>query len=378
MSADVDTIVVGAGVVGLAIAAELARRGAAPLLLERHGRCGMETSSRSSEVIHAGLYYPPGSLKARLCVEGRDLLYRFAAEHGFAASRIGKLLVATGEAEIARLEHIAATAAANGVGDLLRLSGRDARRLEPELVCDVAYLSPSTGIIDSHALMLALEGEITAAGGEAVYLCDVKRIAAEPGGDFALETERDGETTRLTARRLVVAAGLQTTALAATLWPGTGAAPSGYTPPATRFAKGHYFALAGKAPFSHLVYPIPGDGGLGIHLTLDTAGAARFGPDVEWIDGSDYRFEDAAGERRRRFEVAIRRWWPGLPDDALRPGYTGIRAKLSRPGEPAADFAIHGPRQHGLSRLVTLYGIESPGLTASLAIARHVAGLLAD
>ncbi|MFN3869024.1 MAG: NAD(P)/FAD-dependent oxidoreductase [Hyphomicrobiaceae bacterium] len=375
MTPDVETVVVGAGVIGLAIAAELARRGAAPLLLDRNARCGAETSSRNSEVIHAGLYYPHASLKARLCVEGREQLYRFAARAGVAAQRIGKLLVANGDAEIAHLQRIAAMAARNGVADLVWLSAAEARGLEPELVCDAACFSPSTGIVDSHALMLALEGQIAAAGGEIVLLADVTRISHMPGGDFQLVIDRDGEASRITARRVVMSAGLDASRLASTLWPPIAVGASRYTPPATRLAKGHYFTLTGKAPFSRLIYPMPGEGGLGIHLTLDTGGAARFGPDVAWIDGIDYSFDDPTGERRRRFEAAIRRWWPGLPEAALQPGYTGIRPKLSGPDEPTADFAIHGPRDHGIARLVALYGIESPGLTASLAIARYVADL---
>ena len=370
MSADVETLVVGGGVVGLAIAAELARRGAAPLLVEQHARVGMETSSRNSEVVHAGLYYPPGSLKARLCVEGRERLYRFAAENGVTAKRIGKLVVATSNSEVPALEALAATAARNGVDDLEHLDAAAARALEPEVSCVAAFLSPSTGIVDSHGLMLALEGHIQANGGE-IALATRAVSLTRTGEHFAVQLESVGALTTLTARTLIVSAGLQASTLSAGLFNG-----SPYAPPQTHLAKGHYFTLAGRAPFSRLVYPMPPPGGLGVHLTLDTAGAARFGPDVQWIAEASYDFDDPEGERRRTFEREIRRWWPDLPSDALLAGYTGIRPKISRPGEPAADFAIHGPATHGIERLVALFGIESPGLTAALAIARYVAGLL--
>lgn len=392
MTADIDCLIVGAGVVGLAIARELARTGREVMVIDQHAQVGAETSSRNSEVIHAGLYYPPGSLKARLCIEGKALLYAFAAENGVTAKRLGKLLVATSPAEIPKLEAIAANAKASGVDDLAPLTPAQARTLEPELHCAAAYLSPSTGVIDSHGFMVALEGHIQAAGGQVVLSTRVKDIREE-GGLFRLvlaaahdttienpssngDRDTDDGSDSLTCRTLVLAAGLHTSQLAASLFANvahTNDKPAGYVPPATRFAKGHYFTLTGRAPFEHLIYPMPHDGGLGVHLTLDIAGDAKFGPDVTWVDRITYAFDDPDGQRRASFIDAIRQWWPNLPADALQPGYTGMRPKLSRQGEPAADFAIHGPEIHGRRDLVALYGIESPGLTASLAIARHVA-----
>lgn len=370
MSADVETIVVGGGVVGLAIARALTLAGHEVMLIERHNRVGTETSSRNSEVIHAGLYYPPGSLRARLCVAGKEMLYGFCAENGVTHRRCGKLLVATQAEEMAKLEAIAATAERNGVLDLQRLTADDVRALEPEVACVAAYLSPSTGVIDSHGYMQALEGHITARGGSVVLNTSVTGIAAGDGL-FALETLSGAERGALTARNLVLAAGLGATALGRMLtW------SAGYAVPETYPARGHYFALAGRAPFRHLVYPMPVGAWLGVHLTLDTGGRARFGPDIEWRDSVDYAFDEQGGERRRRFEAEIRRYWPGLPAGALHPDSVGVRPKIYREGEPVADFAIHGPRQHGIERLVALYGIESPGLTSSLAMAEHVARLL--
>ena len=373
MAADVETVVIGAGVVGLAIARAFALRGHEVLVLERHGRIGSETSARNSEVIHAGLYYPPGSLRAKLCVSGKALLYRFCADSGVAHLRCGKLLVATEEAEIAQLDAIAANAKANGVDDLRRLPAEEARRLEPELSCVAAYLSPSTGIVDSHGLMTALEGHLTAFGGGVVLNTAVTSLAAPGGatGDFQIASESGGETSRLTARNVVLAAGFGATALGRSL-----SYPGDYRVPETYPAKGHYFALSRRAPFNHLVYPMPQGAWLGVHLTFDVAHRAKFGPDIAWTDTVTYDFEDAGGARRAKFEHAIRRYWPGLPEAALQPDTVGVRPKIYRQGEPVADFAIHGPAAHGIPRLVALYGIESPGLTSSLAIGEHVAALL--
>jgi L-2-hydroxyglutarate oxidase LhgO len=368
--ADIDTIVVGAGVVGLAIASALARRGREVLVLERHDRVGAETSSRSSEVIHAGLYYPPGSLRAKACVLGKEMLYRFAAEAGIAVRRCGKLLVATSEAELPRLSAIAETAACNGIADLVPLSAAQARALEPEVCCVAALLSPSTGVIDSHGLMTALEGAIAAHDGAVVLNTAVTGIARSSDGTFRLDT-LGAERGCITCARLVLAAGLGATTLARLF-----AWPAPYAPPETYPAKGHYFALSGVAPFRHLVYPMPDGAWLGVHLTLDVAGRARFGPDLEWTDRVSYAFEDPDGARLARFEREIRRYWPGLPAGALHPDTTGIRPKLYRAGEPAADFAIHGPETHGVPGLVALYGIESPGLTSSLAVGEIVAGMV--
>lgn len=371
MSSDVETIVVGAGVVGLASAFALAQRGRPVMVLERNRRIGAETSARNSEVVHAGLYYPTGSLRARLCVEGKTRLYRFAAENAVAVNRCGKLLVATADEEIARLDAIAATAAANGVDDLVRLGADEARALEPEIACVGAILSPSTGVVDSHGLMAALEAHVTSRGGEVVLDAAVERVATRGDGTFALDVASAGTTSTITAARLVLAAGLGGSALGRTL-----RYRDGYVAPTTYPAKGHYFSLMGRAPFRHLVYPMPSGAWLGVHLTLDVGGHAKFGPDIDWVEAIDYAFDDADGRRRATFEREIRRWWPGLSDDALAPGYTGIRPKLYRPGEPVADFAIHGPERHGVAGLVALYGIESPGLTASLAIGELVARLI--
>jgi len=372
VAADFETVVVGAGVVGLAVARELARKGQSVILLERHDRTGTETSSRSSEVIHAGIYYAPGSLRAKLCVAGKELLYRFCAENGVAHRRCGKLLVATGEDEIGKLEAIAANAALNGVADLKRLSADDVRGLEPQVACVAAYLSPSTGIVDSHGLMQALEGHIAASGGEVVLNTSVVGISRRDDV-FAVETQSGGDAGVLTARQLVLAGGLGATALGRML-----VYRAGYLVPETYPARGHYYALDGKVPFQHLVYPMPTGAWLGVHLTLDVAGRARFGPDIEWRHSIDYTFDDEAGRRLARFEEEIRRYWPGLPEGALHPDSVGVRPKIYREGEPIADFAIHAEEQHGIPRLVALYGMESPGLTSSLAIGDYVAALLGE
>lgn len=370
MTPDVDTVVVGAGVVGLAVARALALRGRAVMVLERHGLIGSETSSRNSEVIHAGIYYDAGSLKAITCIDGKRRLYDFLKEHGVAHRRLGKLIVATAPEQLPVLADIRARAAANGVDDLEMLSKEQAGRLEPALACHGALLSPSTGILDSHGYMLALQGEFEATGGEVVPNADVAAIEALAEG-YRL-TMADGFA--LACRCLVVASGLWSSRLMRTLRP----LPTGYAVPETFYAKGNYFSLAVTAPFSRLIYPVPEPGGLGVHLTLDMAGRARFGPDVEWLDveepeAIDYR---VAAERGSRFYEAIRRYWPALPDGALLPDYAGVRPKLGRAGAAAGDFLLHGPAEHGLPGLVALYGIESPGLTASLAIADRVAGRL--
>ena len=372
MTPDVETVVIGAGVVGLAIARALAITGQEVMMLERHPGIGRETSSRSSEVIHAGLYYPPGTLKARLCVEGRSRLYDFARENGVPHRRYGKIVVATDAADILRLESLAATARANGVSDIALLSEAEAKALEPEIACVAALLSPSTGAIDSHALMVALEGHVRSRSGSVLLNTAVEGIDREANGVFSLTTRSAGETTtRLTARNLVIAAGLGASRLGRMLGAG-----SRYHPPETYPARGHYYTLDCAPPFRHLVYPLPGEGWLGIHLTLDVAGRARFGPDLEWREEPSTAFDAENGERLKRFEAEIRRYWPGLPDDALSPGYVGVRPKIYREGEAVSDFAIHDERTHGIPRLVALYGIESPGLTSSLAIADYVAAHL--
>jgi L-2-hydroxyglutarate oxidase LhgO len=361
---DIEAVVIGAGVVGLACARALALKGREVVVLERHGAIGTETSSRNSEVIHAGIYYPQGSLKARLCVAGRAALYDFLETRKLPHKRIGKLIVAGDAAEAAALEGIAGRARANGVTDLRALTGTEARALEPALRCEAALLSPSTGIVDAAAFMLALRGELEDAGGVIAFHTEFAR--AECGADgFAVQSGG----TRLKTKMLVNAAGLRTAHVARAI-EGFDAAHV----PDLYFARGNYFSCAARAPFSRLIYPAPsGDGGLGVHLTFDMGCGARFGPDVEWIAEMatpDYRVDPARGHA---FYAAIRRYWPALPDGALQPAYAGVRPKLAR-GD--SDFMISGPEAHGVPGLVNLFGIESPGLTASLAIADEVVGML--
>ena len=357
---DVECIVVGAGVVGLAIARTLARSGREVLVLEGGTGIGQGTSSRNSEVVHAGLYYTPNSMKARLCVAGREQLYAYCDARGVPYDRMGKLIVATSEAELPALGRVAAAAAANGV-TLTRLTAQQAQAMEPALHCVAALHSPCTGIIDSHALMLAYQGELEEAGGTVVCRAPVRGGAAS--GGYTLDVG-GAEPMTLTCRVLVNAAGLHAPALARAL---------GLPAPPAFMAKGSYYSLQGRAPFRRLVYPVPEPGGLGVHLTLDLGGQARFGPDVEWVTAEEY---DVDPRRADGFYAAIRRYWPGLPDGALTAGYAGIRPKITGPGEPAADFRIDGPASHGRGGLVQLFGIESPGLTASLAIGDYVGGLV--
>jgi L-2-hydroxyglutarate oxidase LhgO len=359
---EIECVVAGAGVIGLAVARALALAGYGVLVLERAYTIGFETSSRNSEVIHGGLYYPVSSLKARTCVAGRQRLYAYCQEHGVPHARIGKLIVATNEAEIPGLEGIAATARGNGVEDLEWLDQAQAQRLEPALRCIAALLSPSTGIIDSHALMLAYQGEAEAAGAIVVLRTPVLSGVALNDG-FKLNVGGDDPTT-IRCQFLVNAAGLYAPALAHAL---EGMPPE--TIPPAYFCRGVYFTLSGRAPFRRLIYPVPVAGGLGVHVTLDLAGQARFGPDVEWIPSIDYSVDPARGEV---FYAAVRTYWPDLRDGSLHPGYAGIRPKISGSGEPAADFVVQGPEAHGVPGLVNLYGIESPGLTASLPLADEV------
>jgi len=367
----VDAVVIGAGVVGLAIGRALALRGLETVVLERANAIGTGTSSRNSEVIHAGIYYPTDSLKARLCVTGRAQLYAYLADHGVAHRRCGKLLVATTSAQQARLAQIQAQAVRNGVGDLRLLGANELRAMEPELRAVAALHSPSTGIVDSHGLMLALQGDLEAAGGALALLSPVEGVVC--GRDAHVVQVGGDEPSELQASLVVNAAGLWAPDFAARI---VGIAPSQV--PVARYAKGNYFALAGRAPFSHLIYPVPEEAGLGTHLTLDLAGQARFGPDVQWIgpespDAIDYRVDP---QRAAAFEADIRRYWPGLPDGALQPAYSGVRPKLQAPGETAHDFVLQGPADHGVPGLMNLYGIESPGLTASLALADAVVSRL--
>lgn len=362
----VDSIVIGAGVIGLAVARALAQAGREVIVLEAESAIGMHTSSRNSEVIHAGIYYPKGSLKAQLCVAGRQALYRYCAERGVEHRRCGKLIVATSETQTPQLAKIRAQAAANGVADLAPLTAAEAIALEPQLHCVAALLSPSTGIIDSHAYMLALQGDAENAGAAFVFRSPVTggRIAAD-----GIELEVGGaEPMRLKAGTVVNSAGLHAQKLAASLE----GFPRSHVPP-TYYAKGNYYTLAGRSPFARLVYPVPEAAGLGVHLTIDLGGQARFGPDVEWIEHLDYEVDP---RRADGFYAAIRTYWPGLKDGDLMPGYCGIRPKIQAPHEPARDFLIEGPREHGVPGLVNLFGIESPGLTASLAVAGYVANKL--
>ncbi|GHU18666.1 FAD-dependent oxidoreductase [Betaproteobacteria bacterium] len=362
-------VVIGAGVVGLACARELAGRGIETIIVERHPTFGQETSSRNSEVIHAGLYYPTGTLKARFCVEGKRQLQAYCAERGIAHRRCGKLVVAAGEAQRAYLASLQQQAIANGVDDTRLLDKDEALRLEPELDCVAALHSPSTGIVDSHALMLSLLGEAENQGAVFSPNTTVRSIEVVEGAStLRLSIDSGGESMCLDAGRVVNAAGLSAVALARTL----PVYPDGLLPTAY-LAKGNYYALAGRTPFSRLIYPVPEPGGLGVHLTLDLGGQARFGPDVEWIEHIDY---DVDPRRAERFYAEIRKYWPSLPDASLQPAYCGIRPKITGPGEPNADFMIQGPEAHGISGLVNLLGIESPGVTACLVIARHVGELL--
>lgn len=390
---EIETVVIGAGVVGLACARALAQAGQEVVVLEQENAFGTATSARNSEVIHAGLYYPSGSARARLCVRGKALLYAFCASHGVPHRRCGKLVVACSDDELPRLDAVMAQAAANGVADLQRLSAAEARGLEPALACHGALLSPSTGIVDSHGLMLALLGDAEAHGAMLALQSPVRRGRVATGG---IELEVGGEVpSTLRARRVVNAAGLQACQLAAAI-EGLDARHV----PRPSYAQGAYFTLAGKAPFSRLVYPVPGTSShLGVHLTLDLGGQARFGPSFRWVEPGpqapasrppppegdrapwggpawpefDYRVDPADGAG---FADEVRRYWPALPDGALQPGYAGVRPKISGPGEPTADFRLDGEAVHGVPGLVNLFGIESPGLTAALAIGEDVAALL--
>jgi len=363
----VDSVVVGAGVVGLAAARALALAGREVLVLEAAAAIGTQTSSRNSEVIHAGIYYPQGSLKARLCVQGRQLLYAYCGERGVGHRRCGKLIVATAAEQVAQLQGIIAKAAANGVHDLVLLTREQVRALEPALECVAAVHSPSTGIVDSHGLMLALQGDLEHAGGMVACNSPLASARLTPRG-IELHAE-DG--TELRARTVVNAAGVQAPTLARRF-----AGLEARHVPGEYYAKGNYFTLSGRSPFARLIYPVPEAAGLGVHLTLDLGGQAKFGPDVQWVDSPDDLVVDPA--RGEAFYAEVRKYWPALPDGALQAGYAGIRPKISGPGEAARDFLIQGPAEHGVPGLVNLFGIESPGLTSSLAIGAMAAELLSN
>ncbi len=355
MAEAVDVVVIGTGVVGLACGRALALEGQDVVLLERHGQLGTETSSRNSEVIHAGIYYPAGSLKARLCVDGKAMLYRYCQEHGVAHQRCGKIIVASHADQLPILRQYREQATMNGAGELTWLTADEVAAMEPAVSAVAGVLSPSTGILDSHAYMLSLRGELEAAGAMIAFGTEVSGLARDGGGIRVSTPELE-----LIARWVINAAGLEAPHVAAWLCEAV---------PTAHYARGRYYAYEGRSPFSRLVYPVAEAGGLGVHVTLDLAGQARFGPDVAWIDEVDYTFDDS---RRSDFEAAILRYFPDLDPARMHPGYTGIRPKISGPGEPAADFRIDGPGDHGVPGLVNLLGIESPGLTASLAIARLV------
>ena len=351
-----DAVVIGAGVVGLAVARALALAGREVVILESEDAIGTHTSSRNSEVIHAGIYYPKGSLKARSCVQGKELLYEYCVSHGVPHKRTGKLIVATSDSQIPELKSIQQKAHGNGVSDVVWMTREQALALEPELRCVAALYSPSTGIIDSHALMLAYLGDAEAKGAMLALKSPLEKCEVVSDG-FVLQES-------IHAKILVNSAGLRA--------PSVATAMEGYRAelaPKEYYAKGNYYSLNRRNPFSRLVYPVPEPGGLGVHITLDLAGQARFGPDVEWVDRIAY---DVDPKRADRFYAAIRRYWPGLPDASLSPGYSGIRPKTAGPKDPAPDFQIQGPRAHGVPGLVHLFGIESPGLTASLALAGMV------
>lgn len=361
----VDCVVIGAGVVGLAVARALALSGRDVIVLEAAEAIGTMTSSRNSEVIHAGIYYAQHSLKARLCVQGRHMLYAYCEERGVGRVRCGKLIVATAEHQVPELLMVLAKAKANDVEDLVMLTRDEARTMEPELNCVAAVHSPSTGIVDSHALMLALQGDLENAGGVVVLNSTLLRSRVVLQG-IELETA-DG--TQLLARSVVNSAGLLASAVAGAI--------DGLNPkdvPKTYFAKGNYFALSGRSPFSRLIYPVPEAAGLGVHLTIDLGGQTKFGPDVQWVDSTDNLAVESS--RVDAFYAEVRKYWPSLPDGALMPGYAGVRPKVSGPGQVAGDFLIQGPAVHGVNGLVNLFGIESPGLTSCLAIGEYVSALL--
>jgi len=360
MSLQVQAVVIGAGAVGLACARALARAGKEVIILERNTDFGLETSARNSEVIHAGIYYPPGSLKAKMCVSGRKKLYAFCEEYGVEYSRCGKLIVATSERQVSELKNIQARALANGVDDLELLTASQAVALEPSLHALAALLSPSTGIINGRAYMLALLGDAEHHGASLALNSRVQSLQSTASG-LQLSVLCDGVEETLLADLVVNAAGHQSIALANTC-----DAVAAEKIPQAYLAKGNYFSLAGRSPFSRLIYPVPEPGGLGVHLTLDLGLQARFGPDVEWVQTEDYSVNP---QRAEVFYAAIRKYWPDLKDDALQPAYAGIRPKTVPQGSPDADFQVQGPDEHGVAGLVNFFGIESPGLTSSLALA---------
>jgi L-2-hydroxyglutarate oxidase LhgO len=366
MPETIDCAVIGAGVVGLAVGRRLAMSGREVVVLEAEEHFGTHTSSRNSEVIHAGIYYPTGSLKARLCFAGRQALYRYCAEHDVNHRRIGKVIVACDETELGGLKKYHDQAVINGCDDLRMLDAAELADMEPEVRCVAGFLSPSTGIIDAHGLMLAYLGDLEAHAGALALASPV--LSGEVTADGFLLRIGGAEPMELLCRCVVNSAGFHAQAVARAI----AGVPEETIPP-THYAIGHYYTLSGKAPFNRLVYPVARQDWLGVHVTIDLGGQVKFGPDFDWIDRIDYTFDES---REQAFYTAIRRYYPGLRDGALQPGYTGIRPKIHGPGTPGPDFMIQGPRDHGIAGLVNLYGIESPGLTSSLAIAEYVEALL--
>ena len=371
----VDCVVIGAGVVGLAVAREMALQGRETILLERENAFGTISSARNSEVIHAGIYYPKDSLKAQLCVEGNRMLYEYCRTHQVGTQAYGKLIVASDDSQLDDLQAILYKAQNNQVPDIRIISGEEAKALEPQLHCSAAILSASTGIVDSHGYMLSLLGGLEDAGGMVAYqspLISAKALGSNAENGFALEIG-GADGMQIQTRLLINCAGLSAPAIAQKI-----EGLSSTQVPKAYFAKGNYFSLSGKSPFTHLIYPIPEPGGLGVHLTLDMGGQAKFGPDVEWLDiDSENQIDYTVNPKRSEgFYEAVRRYWPGLKDGSLQPDYSGVRAKIVPPNAPAGDFCFNGPRDHGLQGLFNLYGFESPGLTSSLAIARHLEGLI--
>lgn len=366
MTEQVDCVVIGAGVVGLAVARAAALSGRDVIVLEKADTIGSETSSRHSEVIHAGIYYPQDSLKAKFCVEGKHALYAFCDEHGVSYNRCGKIIVATDKEQLPELERLKENAAANGVPDLAWMTPQEVSEMEPAVYCVGALWSPSTGILDSHSYMLALQGDAEDSGTMMAFLTPVV------GGEVlnsGIRIDCGGDTPMSVVADLVInCGGLWAQSIASTI----DGVPMASVPP-TYYCKGNYYTLSGRPPFTRPIYPVPEKAGLGVHVTVDLGGQVRFGPDVEWVDGIDY---DVDPGRADRFYDAVRKYYPHLPDGAIQPGYAGIRPKIQAPGEPARDFVIQGPDDHGIAGLISLYGIESPGMTSSLAIADHVLKLI--
>jgi L-2-hydroxyglutarate oxidase LhgO len=380
----VEVVVVGAGAVGLAVARALALAGREVMVIEKEAAVGQGVSSRNSEVVHGGLYYPTGSLKAKLCVRGKEMLYAYCAERGLPYQQCGKLIVATDASQLEKLAKIEVQAAANGV-PVQRLTREQALALEPELQCLAALLSPTTGIVSAHDLMTSLQGDLENAGGMVVLTTQVKSVrfceqnealAGVLTAQSAMDSGANGEAFDLGFRFLINATGLYAPLLAQRFQ-----GLSAEFVPAAHFAKGNYYSLAGKAPFKHLIYPIPEAAGLGVHLTLDLGGQAKFGPDVQWLEGiqSPEQIDYSVDPRRADgFYAEVRKYWPGLRDGQLTPSYSGVRPKITPPAEPAADFVIQSQATHGVRGLVNLFGIESPGLTSCMAIGEEVAQVIAQ